>query len=576
MSSIKNYIQPDARAGEPKILSHAVVKKDAKALLEGRPVYTDDICPEDAYVVRLLRSPHAHALVKSIDTSRALKVPGIVAIYTWEDVPHVRFTQAGQSFRELSPYDTLLLEREPRYVGDEVAMVVGEDNHACEVALKRIKVDYEVLPAVLDFTQALDNPVLVHGEDDIVSHTPGQCDYKRNLEFEDISEVGDLEAAFAESDIIVDEVYTTQATEQSMMENFTCWAKMDVHGRIEVTAATQVPFHIRRMVANALQIPKSQVRVIKPRIGGGFGAKQTGCNEVFAAFAAMKTDHPCKSVYTREETYACSNTRHQMQMHVRLGAKNDGTIMAIDLDVLSNAGAYGYHGTTTIGLVGHKTLPIYNHAKASRFTQRTVYTNTTPGGAFRGYGATQGCFAVESAVNELADRLGLDPCYIRELNMVHEGEILAQYYGEKLNACKLDVCLARAKEMIGWESKELSRDMGDKVRGLGVALTMQGSGISNVDIGSVNLKLGCIIKRLKRSIAISALKCLAQQIIGNARVFGQQGPMDIGADHIFIQAAFKTCFTIIAIAMKNVAQWLYTLTQMRAPAMILVAHYRLS
>ena len=248
-----------------------------------------------------------------------------------------------------------------------------------------------------------------------------------------------------------------------------------------------MPFHIRRQVAGALEIPQSQVRIVKPRVGGGFGAKQTGCCEVFAAFVAQRTGRPAKVVYTREETLAASNSRHQMVLHVRVGAKKDGTITAIDLHTLSNAGAYGEHGSTTVGLSGAKSLPIYNHVLASRFTYDV--TNTMRGGAYRGYGATQGCFAVESAVNELADELGIDPIELRRKNLVQAGEIMPQYHNEPLNSCKLDDCLLTAREMIGWGEKGLVRDLGDRVRGLGVAVTMQGSGISNIDIGSVDLRL---------------------------------------------------------------------------------------
>ena len=482
-------IEPDARAGELKTISHAYEKKDARSLLEGRPVYTDDLAPADALVVRMLRSPYAHARIRSIDASRARKAPGVVAVYTYEDVPQERFTLAGQSFRELSPYDTLLLDRTLRYVGDEVAIVVAETAAAADAAMRRIKVDYEVLPAVLDFTEALDNPVVVHDEDDIKAYIPIGEDFSRNLVSSGSQTVGDLEAAFAEADVIVDETYETQPAQQAMMEPFSSFAQIDEHGRVCVTASTQVPFHVRRQVATALGIPKSQVRVIKPRVGGGFGAKQSGCNEAFAAFCAWKLGRPCKCVYTRKETFSCGNTRHRMRMHVRLGAKADGTIVAIDLHTLSDAGAYGYHAPTTVGLSGHKTLPVYNRALASRFAYEVVYTNTEPAGAFRGYGATQGCFAVESAVNELADRLGMDPCELRLKNIVHEGEVMPQYDNETLRSCRLDECIERAKEMIGWDGKALARDLGDRVRGLGVAVTMQGSGISNVDVGSVDLRL---------------------------------------------------------------------------------------
>ena len=543
MSTISNFIAPDERAGELACVSHAVVKKDARGLLQGRAVYTNDLAPRDSYIVSLLRSPHAHARIRSIDTHKAERIDGIVAIYTYEDVPHERFTLAGQSFREMSPYDTLILDRTVRYIGDEVAIVVGTDERAIAAAKRLIKVDYEVLPAVTDFTQALDNPVVVHDEDDIRAYIPMGEDFSRNLICHEVSEVGDLDSAFAASDVIIEHDYETQAAQQSMMEPFSCYAYTDAQDRVCVVSSTQVPFHIRRQVATALQIPQSRVRVTKPRVGGGFGAKQTGCNEIYAAFAAFKLGHPCKCIYTREETMACANTRHKMRMHVRLGAKSDGTIMAIDLDVLSDAGAYGYHAPTTVGLAGHKSLPIYNHARASRFSYDVVYTNTTPGGAFRGYGATQGQFAVESAVNELADKLAIDPCELRLANIVHEGETCPQYYNEVLRSCRLDDCIVRAKEMIGWDDKPLARDLGDRVRALGVALTMQGSGISNVDIGSIDIRLeddgffvlnlgatdvgtGC--DTIMAQFAAEVLGCSPTQIVVNG-VDTDTSPYDCGA-----------------------------------------------
>ena len=486
----------ESATSEPGGFTHIAkpsVKKDATALLSGKPVYTDDLAPADALIVKLLRSPHAHARIRSIDTARASKVPGVVAIYTYEDVPQARFTLAGQSWPEPSPYDRLILDRTVRYVGDEVAIVAAETPDAADRALKLIKVDYEVLEAVLDPEDAIaaaeERGVIVHDEDDYRVNTELGGDRMRNLVAHEVSEVGDLDAAFADADVIVEQTYTTQAAAQAMMETMRSFATTDAYGRISVTTSTQVPFHVRRQISNALRIPQSQVQVIKPRVGGGFGAKQTGCCEIFVAFVTQQTGRPSKCVYTREETFAASNARHQMVMHVRVGAKRDGTLTAIDLHTLSNAGAYGEHSTTTVGLSGHKTLPIYNHVAASRFAYDVVYTNTMRGGAYRGYGATQGCFAVESAVNELADKLGIDPIELRLKNLVQAGEIMPQYYNEELRSCKLDACLERAREMIGWDGKELARDLGDRVRGLGVAVTMQGSGISHVDIGSIDLRL---------------------------------------------------------------------------------------
>lgn len=470
-------------------LTRPVVKKDAAQLLAGKPAYTDDLAPADALIVKLVRSGQPNALVKSIDTSRALAVPGVVAVYTPDDVPNKRYTLAGQSYLECSPYDTTILERHPRYVGDEVAMVVAETEEAANAAVKLVKVAYEKLPAILDVREAIDNPVVVHDEPDWSYGADRTGDPKRNLVAHDVIEHGDIEAALADADVVLEREYHTQAAEQAMMETMRAYAYVDAFDRINIVSSTQVPFHIRRQVANALGIPKSRVRVVKPRVGGGFGAKQTGCNEVFVALAAWKTGRPCKSIYTRAETMSCSNSRHEMYMRVRIGAKRDGTITGIDLYALSNAGAYGYHATTTIGLTGAKSLPVYNPIAASRFTYDAAYTNTMPAGAYRGYGATQGCFAVESAVNEMADELGMDPCEIRFKNLVSAGETLYQLHNEPLYSCRIDECLRRVMQLTGWKRRPLREDLGDRVRGIGVALTMQGSGISNVDIANVDITL---------------------------------------------------------------------------------------
>lgn len=470
-------------------INQPVVKKDAYALLSGKPVYCDDLALKDCLIIKMLRSPHAHAKIKSINKNAAEKVPGIQAIYTYEDVPASRFTLAGQSYPEPSPYDRKILDQVVRYVGDEVAIIVGIDEVCCEKAMKLIKVEYEVLDALLDFTKAIDHEVIVHPEDDYKLLCEFGNDRMRNICSTGESVEGDVDEVFKDCDIILERDYHTKANAQAMMETFRSYAYVDAFDRLNVVSSTQIPFHVRRILSNALQLPKSRIRVVKPRIGGGFGAKQTACCEIFAAFVTWKLKKPSKIVYTREETFMASNSRHEMKMHVKIGAKKNGEIQAIDLHTLSNTGAYGEHGSTTVGLSGHKSLPIYNHVLASRFTYDVVYTNTMTAGAYRGYGATQGQFAIESAVNELAEALDMDPCELRLKNIVQEDEVMKQYYHEHLNACALDRCLKKAMEMIQWNEKGLCRDLGDKVRGLGVALSMQGSGIANVDIASVIIKL---------------------------------------------------------------------------------------
>lgn len=466
-----------------------VIKKDAMALVTGQPVYCDDLAPKDCLIVKLLRSPHAYAKIKSIDTSIAKRIPGIEAVYTYEDVPTSRFTLAGQSYPEPSPYDRRILENVVRYVGDEVAIVAGANEDCVDRALKALKVDYEVLEPLLDFEKSIDNTIVVHEEEDYKCLCEIGNDVKRNIVSSGESVVGDVDAVLKECDVVLERDYHTKANAQAMMETMRSYCYIDTYGRLNCVSSTQIPFHVRRILSNALEIPKSKINVIKPRIGGGFGAKQTACCEIFTAFVTWKLKKPSKIVYTREETFAASNSRHEMKMHVRIGATKDGTIEAIDLYTLSNQGAYGEHGPTTIGLAGHKSLPLYNHVKASRFTYDVVYTNTMRAGAYRGYGATQGQFAVESIINELADELNMDPCEIRFKNMTRENEVLSQYYNEELNACALDRCLEKAMEMIDYKNKPLRRDMGDFVRGLGVSLSMQGSGISGLDVGSVEIKL---------------------------------------------------------------------------------------
>lgn len=466
-----------------------VIKKDAMALVTGQPVYCDDLAPKDCLIVKLLRSPHAYAKIKSIDTSIAKRISGIEAVYTYEDVPTSRFTLAGQSYPEPSPYDRRILENVVRYVGDEVAIVAGANEDCVDRALKAIKVDYEVLEPLLDFEKSIDNAIVIHEEDDYKCLCEIGNDVKRNIVSSGESVVGDVDAVLKECDVVLERDYHTKANAQAMMETMRSYCYIDTYGRLNCVSSTQIPFHVRRILSNALEIPKSKINVIKPRIGGGFGAKQTACCEIFTAFVTWKLKKPSKIVYTREETFAASNSRHEMKMHVRIGATKDGKIEAIDLYTLSNQGAYGEHGPTTIGLAGHKSLPLYNHVKASRFTYDVVYTNTMRAGAYRGYGATQGQFAVESIINELADELNMDPCEIRFKNMTRENEVLSQYYNEELNACALDRCLEKAMEMIDYKNKPLRRDMGDFVRGLGVSLSMQGSGISGLDVGSVEIKL---------------------------------------------------------------------------------------
>ena len=475
-----------------KSVNKAIRKKDAMELLLGKPVYTDDIAPKDCLVVKLLRSPYANAFVKNINTDIAMKVPGIEAIFTYKDVDQnmKRFTCAGQTYPEPSPYDRLILDKHVRFIGDPVAIVAGADERCVDKAMKLIKTEYEVLEPLLDFTKAKDNEILVHPEDNWEALCPVGADNKRNLCAHDESSNGDIDKVLNECDIVIDRTYHTKACQQSMMETFRTFCTIDTYGRLHVVSSTQIVFHCRRIISHALGISPSKIRVTKPRIGGGFGAKQTSVSEIYPAFVTWKTKKSSKIIFSREETQSASSPRHEMQMHVRLGATKDGIVKGIDLYTLSNTGAYGEHGPTTVGLSGHKSIPLYGKAEAFRFVSDVVYTNIMSAGAYRGYGATQGLFAVESAVNELADRLHMDPFEIRFKNIVKEGDVMPAYYGQVNTSCALDRCLAKVKEMIKWDEKYPMRKISDtKARFVGMGMAMQGSGISGVDVGSATLKL---------------------------------------------------------------------------------------
>ena len=472
-------------------INQPVRKKDSMQLLLGKPVYVEDIVPKDALALKLLRSPHANAIVEEINVSVAKKVPGVVDIYTWEDVPKQRFAIAGQTYPEPSPYDRLILDRHVRFVGDVVAIIAAENEKAALKAMKLIKVKYKILEPVLDFHQAKDNEILVHPEEDWLAQVPVGGDARRNLVASEISGDGDVDAVLADCDEVLEHAYHMRSFNQAMMETFRTYTELDRYGRLHVISSTQIVFHVRRILSRALGIPKSKIRVEKPRIGGGFGAQQTAVSEVYPAFVTLKTGRPAQLIFTREESQIAGSPRHEMEVRVRLGADKDGHIRGLDLYTLSNSGAYGEHGPTTVGLSGHKSIPLYTGGlEAFRFGYDVVYTNTMAAGAYRGYGATQGIFALETSVNELAEKLGIDPTVIREKNMLREGMKMPAYYGETANACALDKCMARCKELFHWDEKYPVRDMGNgKVRAAGVAMAMQGSCISNVDVGSATVKL---------------------------------------------------------------------------------------
>lgn len=479
-----------------RFIGKEIPKIDGLALVTGKPVYTSDLdINNNALTVKILRSPHAAAKIISIDSSAALALEGVECVLTHEDIPETRFTLAGQSYPEPSPYDRRILDNQVRYVGDEVAIVAAIDEATALQALSLIKVQYDILDPVLDLQSALDNPSQVHDYQPYTNFPIGN-DAARNIAASHATEQGDVDAELKQCDVVIEQSYTTQAQAHAMMETYRATTSFDVNGRLQVMTSTQIPYHVRRHLSRVLDIPRSKIKVLKPRVGGGFGGKQTASVEIFPAIVTMKTGKPAKIVYTRQEAFSCTTSRHAMQLTVRLGADREGNIRVVDIYCLSDTGAYGEHAPTVFWVVGQKTLPLYSKAKACRYHGHALYTNKAPAGALRGYGATQGTFALESAVNELAEELGMDPAELRLKNLIKEGEAHPELSGsvpEKaaiLESSTLHECIKRGKVLIGWKAKypkvQVSKN---KVRGYGMAVTMQGSGISKIDTGSVLIKL---------------------------------------------------------------------------------------
>lgn len=482
-----------------KVVNNKTHSIDSKALMQGKGKYTDDLAEQGSLIIKILRSPHAFAHIKSIDVSEAQKLNGVALVLTYKDVPHVSFSRAGQGYPEPSPHDKFILDEYVRYVGDEVAMVAAIDERVAEDALKLIKVEYEVLEPVLDFETAYENKSVIHPEDGIKEMFPIGFDPKKNVAASYEMHVGDVEKELAKSDVVVDETFYTQAQAHAMLETHSSNARLDIHNRLVIYSSTQTPFHMRRIMATTLGLPVSKIRFIKPRVGGGFGGKQAFHGEMFCALTTLKTGLPSKLVYTREEVFGASYTRHPMRIQMRIGAMKDGRINAIDCRSLSDTGAYGEHALTVFMIVGSKVLPLYNKVDAVRFGGRVVYTNHVPAGAYRGYGAIQGNYALESTIDILAEKLGMDPKEIREKNSMKEKETspIFEIMGEGtkgtamiMESCKLPYCIKRGAELINWNKNWPRVKVSDtKVRGYGMAIAMQGSGIPFMDMGSCSIKL---------------------------------------------------------------------------------------
>jgi len=484
-----------------KEVNSSIPKVDGRGLLKGRSAYTDDLADDNALIVKCLRSPYAFARIISIQTEEALAVDGIECILTHRDVPRIPITRAGQGYPEPSPKDKFILDEFVRYVGDEVAIVAGYSSHAVQKAMKLIEIDYEVLEPVLDFEQADGHSSIIHPESEIHSMFPIGLEPEKNIacSYTDTLVLGDIEKTLSECYAVVKHRFYTHSQQHVAMEPHTSTAYIDHQNRLVVMSSTQNPYHTRRILGEALEKPLREIRVIKPRIGGGFGGKQELHNDLFTAIVTLNTGKPSKCFYTRKEVFESTFTRHEMRFDIALGADKEGNIKAMDMYLLSNTGAYGEHALTTFMVAGSKLLPMYNKAEALRFEGKVVYTNKCPAGAYRGYGAIQANFAVESAISELAEKLNMDPMVLRLKNCIREGETspVFQIMGEGgegiaqvMESCKLDECIRRGAELIGWKDKFPSKQLSsNKIRSVGMAIAMQGSGIPLLDMGAAIIKL---------------------------------------------------------------------------------------
>jgi len=528
-------------------------KIDAEGLALGRPAYADDLAPPNALFVKLVRSPHAFARVASVDASKALALPGVACVLTWKDVPRTPYTRAGQGYPEPSPRDKFILDEYVRYVGDEVAVVAAADERTAVRAAALVEVEYEVLKPVLSVDEAVDNPILIHPESGIHENFPIGFEPKRNIAAAYRMEIGDVEEELKRSEIRVEGLWRTQAQAHVAMEPHVSFSYLDIHGRLVIVTSTQNPWHTRRIVGMTLGMPLKDIRVVKPRIGGGFGGKQHIHLEPFVALVTLKTGKAARIALTRKEVFRATFTRHEMRIAVALGASREGRLSAIDMRILSNTGAYGEHALTTFMVAGSKTLPLYNKVKAVRFGGDVAYTNKVSAGAFRGYGAIQGLFALESAVDEMAAKLGMDPAELRKRNMIAEGETseVFRIMGEgtegvamKVESCKLDWCVKRGMEMVGWDPKRLSWEVAPgRLRARGMAIAMQGSGIPLIDMGSARIELqdgGCFKLHVGATDIGTGSDTILAQIaaeelgveLGDISVFSSDtdhAPFDVGA-----------------------------------------------
>jgi putative selenate reductase molybdopterin-binding subunit len=480
-------------------------KVDAQKLVQGKPAFADDIELRGMLYAKVLFSPVAHARIKHIDASKARALPGVAAVLTHQDIPRVVYSTAGQSDPIPGPLDSFSLDNKVRFVGDRVAFVAAETEEIAQRALELIEVEYEELPAIIDSRDAMNpNAVRIHDEPEYVNFA--ESNPTKNLAAEIEFELGNVADGFAQADFVFEDEYVVPKVQQASIEPHVVVTYWDEDDRLVIRTSTQVPFHARRILAPVLQLPPKRIRVIKPRIGGGFGGKQEVLIEDVAAHLTIATGRPVRYEYTRAEEFENARSRHPMRVRMKTGVMRDGTMVANEMYALSDTGAYGCHAVTVTGNTGQKCMGLYN-APNIKFHAHIVYTNTPPSGAFRGYGVPQGFFPLEVHMEKIARQLGLDPLEFRLKNAVKPGDELPtskawsegrEPHPEVIETCGLAECVSEGARAIGWknlqspvsDNKRLeTRDASHLRRGQGVACVMQGTAIPYLDMGGASIKI---------------------------------------------------------------------------------------
>ena len=480
-SSVKTITAKEGQVGKD------VPKQDGPNLVTGKPVYTADWSPTGLLHLKVLRSPYPHARIKNIDTSKAEALKGVEAVFTYKDVPRKAYSTAGHGAPVPDPFDHYLLDNKVRFIGDRVAAVVAETEAIAARACELIEVDYEILPHVIDPVEAIKGETVIHDEPE----SSQIHDAAHNIAGEIVLAKGDLASGFAEADLIVENTYTLPAVQHVHLEPHVSITWFDEDGTLVVRSSTQVPFHCQRLLSELFDLPKEKIRVYKPQLGGGFGNKQEILTEDLCVLATLKTGKPVQWRFTREEEFTASNSRHSMKIRLKTGVKKYGTIVAQEMEAISNTGAYGNHGETVTFLTGCFPLGLYRCPNQS-YKGLVVYTNIMPAGAFRGYGATQGTFAMESQLDEIAVKLNLDPIKLRQHNLITaEDEILIgrEEHFHIIGSYALDECIEKVTQALAYQPGKYPEMTGHIRRGVGFAATMQASGLAKIHLASVQISL---------------------------------------------------------------------------------------